>query len=94
VSLKTILDDVDKDQTLDLLNLDIQGVELRAIRGLGDRIAQFKAIYAEVNTKELYENCDMMDEMDTYLAARGFEKIGFKMYFNDGWGDARYVRTR
>jgi FkbM family methyltransferase len=91
-SLKTILDDIDKDQELDLLNLDIQGVELRAIKGLGNRINQFRAIYAEVNTKELYEKCDMMDEMDSYLASHGFEKIGFKMYFNDGWGDALYVR--
>ena len=94
VTLKTILDEVDKDQSLDLLNLDIQGVELRAIRGLGDRISQFKADYAEVNTKELYENCDMMDEMDAYLASHGFEKIGFKMYFNDGWGDALYVKSK
>lgn len=94
VSLKTILDEVDKEQILDLLNLDIQGVELRAIRGLGERIKQFKAIYAEVNTKELYEKCDMMEEMDVYLSSQGFEKIGFKMYFNDGWGDALYVRTK
>lgn len=94
-SLETILshESAQPSDDYDLINLDIQGVELRALRGLGDRINQFRAVYAEVNTLELYEKCDMMSDLDAFLAERGFTKIGFKMYGNDGWGDALYVKS-
>lgn len=93
-SLETILshESAQPSGDYDLINLDIQGVELRALKGLGNRIDQFRAVYAEVNTLELYEKCDMMSDLDTFLAHKGFTKIGFAMYANDGWGDALYVR--
>lgn len=93
-SLKTILshESVQPSSDYDLINLDIQGVELRALRGLGDRIKQFRAVYTEVNTLELYEKCDMMSDLDTFLLEKGFIKIGYKMWENDGWGDALYIR--
>jgi len=91
-SLKTVLDSVPDSQNLDFINLDIQGVELRALRGLGNRIQQFRIVYAEVNTLELYEGCDMMHDLDAFLQVNGFDKIGYKIYENDGWGDALYVR--
>lgn len=94
VSLKTLLENIPQSEDLDMINLDIQGVELRSLRGLGDRIGQFRAIYTEVNTLELYENCDLMHELDEYLASRGFEKIGFMMYSDHGWGDALYIRRQ
>jgi FkbM family methyltransferase len=93
-SLKTILDTIENSQDLDLINLDLQGVELRALRGLGERLRQFRAVYTEVNTLELYENCDMMSDMDVYLSEYGFEKVGYKLWGNDGWGDALYVRPQ
>ena len=64
------------------------------MRGLGDKISQFRAIYTEVNTLELYENCDLMHELDEYLMSREFEKIGFMMYSDHGWGDALYLRRQ
>lgn len=91
-SLKTILDRIPLSEDLDFINLDIQGAELRAIRGLGEKLLQFRAIYTEINTLELYENCDLMPEMDNFLTSQGFTKIGYKIYENHGWGDALYVR--
>ena len=38
----------------DFINLDIQGEELRALRGLGDRIRGVRWIYCEVNKNPLY----------------------------------------
>ena len=94
VSLKTLVENIPQSEELDMINLDIQGVELRALRGLGDKISQFRAIYTEVNTLELYENCDLMHELDEYLMSREFEKIGFMMYSDHGWGDALYLRRQ
>ena len=91
-SLRTILESIPESETYDFINLDIQGVELRAIKGLGDRLSQFRAVYAEVNTLEMYEKCDMMADMDLFLESKGFTKIGYKLWGNDGWGDALYVR--
>lgn len=93
-SLKTILDGIQGSEDLDLINLDIQGVELRALRGLKERLDQFRAVYTEINTLELYENCDLMSDMDKFMSSHGFDKIGYKIYENHGWGDALYVRNK
>lgn len=91
VSLNTLLNSISNSEDFDIINLDIQGVELRALKGLGKRINQFKAIYAEVNTLELYENCDMMHDLDNFLESKNFKKVGFKMNGDHGWGDALYI---
>ena len=92
-SLKTILEEIPNSEMLEMINLDIQGVELRALRGLGDRINQFKLVYTEINTLELYERCDMMHDIDKFMDEKGFLKHGYKLWFRgaDGWGDALYV---
>lgn len=73
------------------LNLDIQGVELLAIRGLGDYIKGFDYVYAEVNEKELYKECTRIHEIDEYLASHGLHRILTAMT-SHGWGDALYSR--
>ena len=95
VCLSSILnsENIENSSQYDLINLDIQGVELRALKGLKDKLSQFRAVYAEVNTLELYEGCDMMHDLDDFLGNKGFTKIGCKMAGDDGWGDALYVRT-
>lgn len=92
-SLKTLLEEIPNSEDLEMINLDIQGVELRALRGLGNRISQFKLVYAEVNTLELYDGCDMMHELDKFMDEKGFLKHGYKLWSRgtDGWGDALYV---
>jgi len=74
-------------------NLDIQGVELEALKSLGDKIAQFDFIYSEVNERELYAGCALLPEMDAWLASKGFERNVMNMT-QHGWGDALYVRVR
>jgi FkbM family methyltransferase len=93
-SLKTILDSVHDSQDFDFINLDIQGVELRALKGLYEKIDQFRAVYTEINVLELYDSCDMMHNIDEFLTLKGFEKVGYKLWGNDGWGDALYVRPQ
>ena len=79
-------------QTANFWNLDIQGVELRALRSAGDYIKNVDAIYTEVNTDEVYAGCDKMDEISEYLAPFGFKCVRQQIYKEYGWGDALYVR--
>jgi FkbM family methyltransferase len=71
----------------EFINLDIQGAELRALRGLGDRIREVRWIYCEVNEKPLYVGAHLMSEIDAYLTPFGFRRVDTDMTPH-GWGDA------
>lgn len=72
-------------------NFDIQGAELMALKGAVESIQYAKAIYLEVNEKELYENCALIDEIDNFLSAYNFQRVLTNMT-QHGWGDALYVK--
>lgn len=72
-------------------NLDIQGVELSALKSAGDYINFADAIYSEVNTEFVYKNCGLLKEMDEFLESKGFKRLQIVMT-NEGWGDALWIR--
>jgi FkbM family methyltransferase len=74
----------------DFVNLDIQGVELQALRGLGDKISNIKWIYTEVNKEDVYRNCTKINDLDDYLGSKGFTRIATRWCLGVGWGDALY----
>ena len=74
-TLARFLEENPQFQMANFWNLDIQGVELRAIRSAGDHIKHVDAIYTEVNTEEVYAGCDKMDEISEYLAKYGFKCV-------------------
>lgn len=76
---------------IDFINLDIQGAELMALRGIKD-FFNVKAIYTEVNTDYVYKECALIEEIDDFLSAFKFERVETKMWHNHPWGDALYVR--
>ena len=71
-------------------NFDIQGAELMALKGATQSIKYAKAIYLEVNEKELYKNCALITEIDTFLLQYNFKRVLTKMT-EHGWGDALYI---
>ena len=75
------------------VNLDLQGVELQAIQGLGDLIRNVKWIYVEVNRQEVYKGCTLIKDLDQFLGARGFKRIATRWIVSAGWGDALYFNT-
>jgi len=77
----------------DFINLDIQGVELRALKGYEKHLSNVKWIYTEVNKNELYTGCAMVSEIDMYLTEFGFIRACTRWWKNDGWGDALYIRA-
>lgn len=76
-----------------MLNLDIQGVELKAIIGLGDYLSYIDYIYTEVNDDIVYQNNDLLSDIDRFLEANKFVRKE-TCIINGNWGDALYVKTK
>lgn len=75
------------------LNLDIQGVELQALRGLGNLINQLDYIYVEINFKEVYQGCTKLADLDEFLIQNHFGRVITRRYLRHGWGEALYIRN-
>jgi hypothetical protein len=75
------------------INLDIQGSELNALKGFGNRLLKVEAIYLEVNKSDLYFGIPLFDEINTFLEYKGFSLASVKWWKLDGWGDALFLRS-
>ena len=73
-------------------NFDIQGAELMALKGSIKSIQYAKALYLEVNQKELYKNCGLIGDIDLFLAKYQFKRVLTHMT-QHGWGDALYIKV-
>lgn len=98
IKLKTItISDLVSNLNIDLanynfLNMDIQGAELHALRGMNDLLNKINYAYLEVNIKELYKGCALLPEIDAYLQKFKFKRMESKIYDELGWGDAFYCK--
>jgi FkbM family methyltransferase len=84
---------IPNESNADYLCLDIQGAELEAIKGFGDRVDGMKWIYTEVNKDELYKGCCLVSELDEYLSKKGFSRVATR-WTEFGWGDALYINDK
>jgi FkbM family methyltransferase len=71
-------------------NFDIQGAELLALKGATNSLQYAKAIYLEVNEKEVYTDCALINEIDSFLSQYNFKRVLTNMT-GQGWGDALYI---
>lgn len=74
------------------INLDLQGVELQALEGLGNLIEKFDYIFVEVNKAEVYKDCTLVGTLDSFLDQSGFSRVTTRWVLGRGWGDALYIR--
>jgi len=77
---------------IDFINLDIQGAELLALQGIGDELENVKAIFTEINTDYVYENCALVEQIDYFLSLYSFNRVETVMWCDHPWGDALYVK--
>lgn len=77
--------------SFDFLNLDIQGVELKALKGMGKYLENVKYIYTEINSGEVYKENDRVEDIDFFLENIGFKRVETEMTPFE-WGDAFYIR--
>lgn len=92
-TLNTILDKYPNIK-FNFVNLDIQGAELKALKGMGDYLYNVDYIYTEVNTEYVYKDCALLSELDDYLKGYGLKRKEIKICGNFGWGDAFYIREK
>jgi FkbM family methyltransferase len=78
-------------QGYDFLNIDLQGAELKALKGLGPLLDQFNYIITEVNTTRIYKGCPVLPELDAFLYEKGFIRTKLELTKYQ-WGDALYER--
>jgi FkbM family methyltransferase len=77
----------------DFMNIDIQGAELLMLKGATNVLPHIKCIYCEVNQKEVYKDCPMVDELDEFLLNWGFVRVETEWCGDTGWGDAIYMKA-
>lgn len=83
-----------EDFEFNFINLDIQGAELKALRGMEFYLenGMIEYIYTEVSSFYVYKQGCLISELDEYLKLFGFERIETKWVSNAGWGDAFYIK--
>lgn len=81
-----------KIQNCNFLNIDVQGYELNVLKGSINTLHSIDYIYTEINNKELYENCTMIDDLDIFL--NDFKRVETSYCGSYGWGDAFYIRKK
>jgi FkbM family methyltransferase len=93
LKLKTVrIDSIFKNRPRpDLINLDIQGSELKALVGALDILETTKWIYTEVSIKDLYEGAARIQELERFLRSQQFQRIAIRVNWKEGWGDALYI---
>lgn len=74
------------------INLDIQGAELKALKGMESYLSSIQYIYTEVNSDYVYKGCCLVTELDEYLGQFGFKRVETSWYGQAGWGDAFYIK--
>jgi len=74
------------------VNLDIQGVELKALKGMEEYLPTIQYIYTEVNADYVYKDCAIVTEIDDYLKKFGFQRVETSWCSDYRWGDAFYVK--
>ncbi|HQV54300.1 MAG TPA: FkbM family methyltransferase [Chitinophagaceae bacterium] len=77
-----------------LLAIDTQGAEIFVLKGAGDLLNNFDAIYLETNTKEVYEGCALKPEIEEYLSKYDYEPVEEFIYEHWGWGDQLLKRNK
>lgn len=74
------------------LNLDIQGVELNALKSMEEYLTKVDYIYTEVNSDYVYKNCSLITEIDDYLRQFNLFRVETVWAGERRWGDAFYIR--
>jgi FkbM family methyltransferase len=87
--LRDILPKYDIDYNF--LNLDIQGAELKALKGMEEYLHKVDYVYTEVNSDQVYKDCALIDELDDYLKQFGLMRMETR-WTDCKWGDAFYMR--
>jgi len=85
-------DEIDENIDANFLIIDVQGFELKVLKGFGNKLKNIDFIFTEYSLKPLYENSVLIYDLDDFL--KNFGYIRFKTFptSNKPQGDALYVK--
>ncbi len=78
---------------IDMICMDVQGAELKALVGMGKYLQNVKYIITELTTKEIYQGQDMLPEVKDYLEKQGFTLI-VSLPANSWFGDYLFTKVK
>jgi len=90
--LSNIIEKYDKNINFNFLTMDIQGVELKALKGMGNYLNNIDYIYTEVNLDYVYKDCALISEIDDFLSKYNFIRVETHWCMDYQWGDAFYIK--
>ena len=73
------------------INVDVQGYELEVFKGAEKSLQHIDYIIAEVNRDEVYTQCPLIEDIDSYLKDFGFTRE-LVTWQSESWGDAFYIK--
>ena len=77
----------------DFLNIDLQGAELMALKGMGEELNKVKYAYLEVNKKHEYKDCPLLEDIDAYMDSFGFKRVELEGCGGFSWGDGFWIKN-
>lgn len=77
---------------LNFLNIDLQGAELMALKGMGKILTQFDYAIIEINKKETYVGCALVEDIDYFMLQNNFERVETGEWVQDCWTDGFYKK--
>ena len=85
-------DEIDENLHANFLIIDVQGFELKVLKGFGSKLENIDFIFTEYSLKPLYDKSVLIYDLDDFLKKLGF--IRFKTFptSNKPQGDALYMR--
>ncbi len=78
--------------TIDFIHMDVQGAELKVLKGAEDFIKNIKAIWLEVADIELYKNQPLRNDIQNFMEQNSFYPA--KTVLSGNAGDQLYLNTR
>ena len=78
---------------IDLIWMDLQGAELRALQGMRELIRTVQVIYTEVEYKPIYRNQPLADEVRAFLRNNGFS-LRSKLNTSEWFGNELYCNRK
>jgi len=92
-TIDTFFEEIKEDSNkYNMINIDIQGAELLALKGMPKLLNSIDYLYLEVNEAHLYKNCALIEEIDDFVKKFGFQRVQTVMT-DYKWGDAFYIKN-
>lgn len=89
------LEDVCKElniSSIDFIHMDVQGAELKVLKGAGELIRNIKVVWLEVSNITLYQNQPLKSEVERFMKQNGF--CLFENAIDGSSGDQMYINRK